>query len=113
MLPGMGSFDPKQMGALMRQMGIKSEEVNATRVIIEKEGGKIIIEQPQVTKISMKGESSYQIAGAAREESQISSDDIKMVAEQAGASEDEAKEALEGSGGDIAEAIVKLQEKKQ
>ena len=111
MLPGMGGMDPKQMGKLMQQMGIKSEEVSANRVVIEREGGKIVIDEPQITKISMRGESTYQIAGKIREEASISADDVKMVAEQANVSEDEAKKALEGAGGDIAEAIVKLQEK--
>lgn len=109
MLPGMGGMDPKQMGKIMQQMGIKSEEVPATRVIIEQEGSKIIIDEPQITKISMKGESTYQIAGKIRQETAISQEDIQMVAEQASVSQEEAKKALEEAGGDIAEAIVKLQ----
>ncbi|PIN83313.1 hypothetical protein COV61_03470, partial [Candidatus Micrarchaeota archaeon CG11_big_fil_rev_8_21_14_0_20_47_5] len=35
MFPGV---NPKQMEQMMRQMGIKSEEIKAKRVIIEKEG---------------------------------------------------------------------------
>jgi len=112
MLPGMGGMDPKQMGKLMSQMGIKTEEISALRVIIEKEGSKIIIESPQITKISMKGDSSYQISGKVVEESAISDEDVKMVAEQAGCSTEDAKKALEDCNGDIAEAIVKLQENK-
>ena len=105
MMPGM---NPRQMQRLMQQMGIKSEEIKASRVVIEREGEKIIIENPQITQIEMQGQKSYQIAGTERTESAISDDDVKMIAEQTGASEADAKKALEGSGGDIAEAILKL-----
>ena len=113
MLPGMGGIDPKQMGKLMQQMGIKSEELAATRVIIEREGSRIVIDEPQITKISMKGESTYQVSGKVREETAISQEDVKMVAEQAKVSEEQAKKALEDSGGDIAEAILKLEKNEQ
>ena len=47
--------------------------------------------------------------GEAREESKgIPDGDIKMVAAQASVSEEDAKKALEESGGDIAEAITRL-----
>jgi nascent polypeptide-associated complex subunit alpha len=100
-------MDPKKMQALMRQMGIKSEEISATKVIIETDSGEsLIIENPQVTQITMQGQKSFQIAGDVRKETKASSDDIKMVMEKTGCSEDAAKEALEKSGGDIAEAIL-------
>jgi nascent polypeptide-associated complex subunit alpha len=56
----------------------------------------------------MQGQKSYQITGNAHTESAISEDDVKMVAEQTGASEENARKALEESNGDIAEAIMKL-----
>jgi len=105
MPPGM---DPRKMQQLMKQMGIDSEELSAKRVVIETEDGKLIIEEPQVTKITMQGNTSFQIAGKIRKEESISDDDVKMVAEQAGVSEEKAKEALKDCNGDIAEAIMKL-----
>lgn len=108
MMPGMGGMNPRQMQRLMQQMGIKSEEIKASRVIIEKEGERTIIEDPQVTLIDMQGQRSYQIVGKERTEAAISADDVKMVAEQTGATEADARKALEESGGDIAEAIMKL-----
>jgi len=111
MIPG--GMDPKKMQAMMRQMGIRSEEINATRVTIETDGGHIIVEQPQVTKITMQGQSSFQIAGNIRVEEKSSAEDIRMVMEQAGCSEEEAKAALDKSGGDIAEAILSLSESKE
>jgi len=109
-IPGM---DPRKMQQMMKQMGIDSQEIDAKSVTIETENEKLIIEEPQVVKISMQGQVSFQISGRLRKEEKISEDDVRMVAEQAGVSEDEARGALKGSNGDIAEAIMKLKESKQ
>jgi nascent polypeptide-associated complex subunit alpha len=110
MFPGLGKFDPKKMQGMMKQLGINQEEIDAERVIIEKtDGNKIIIENPSVQKIKMQGQESFQIAGDAREESgeKFSDEDIKLVMEKTGKSEDEVLSALEETG-DIAEAIIQL-----
>lgn len=112
MMSGFGGIDPKKMQALMRQMGIKQEEVEAERVIIEKKDSRIIIEPVNVQKVVMSGQESWQIVGEAREEinsEEISEEDIKLVMEKTGKSKEEAKRALEETG-DIAEAIVRLSE---
>lgn len=106
-----GGLDPKKMQMLMKQMGIKSDELDAKRVTIETSSGRIVIDSPSVTKITMQGQVSFQIAGAVREESDDKSDDVKMIMEQTGCSEEAAKSALEKSGGDIAQAILSLGEK--
>ncbi len=112
MIPG--GMDPKKMQAMMRQMGIKSEEIDAVKVTIETSDGKTIsIDQPQVTKITMQGQSSFQIAGNIRVEEKSSEEDLKLIMEQTGCTEEEAKAALEKSGGDIAQAIVSLTEGKE
>ena len=104
-------MDPKKMQTVMKQMGIKSEDLNANSVIIETDSGRIVIDEPQVTKITMQGQSSFQIAGNIREEEAgISEDDVKLVMEQVSCSEEEAKAALTKTNGDIAEAIVSLSE---
>ena len=106
----MGKINPKQMQAMMKQMGINQQEVEAQRVIIEKSDGKIIINNPSVQKITMQGNESFQITGEISEESEeFSEEDIKLVMEKTGKSEDEVKEALEETK-DIAEAIIKLSE---
>ncbi len=107
MIPG--GLDPKKMQQMMRQMGIKSDEIPATKVTIETESGAtLIIENPQVTQITMQGQKSFQIAGDVRTEEKSSGDDIRLVMEKTGCSEAQAKEALEKSKGDIAEAILSL-----
>lgn len=103
-----GGIDPKQMKAMMQKMGIKQENIDAKRVIFELDDKNIVIDEPQVVKIMMQGQESWQITGEAREESGISEDDIKQVMEKTGKSKEEAKEALEQANGDLAEAILNL-----
>ncbi len=108
MIPGIGGLNPKKMQALMRQMGISQEEIPSKRVIIEKDGGgKIIINSPEVLRIKVQGNTSFQISGDIFEEDS-SEEDIKTIMEKTGCSEEEAKKALEESGGDLAEAILSL-----
>ncbi|MBX4212353.1 nascent polypeptide-associated complex protein [Candidatus Pacearchaeota archaeon] len=106
MFPGMG-LNPKKIQAMMKQMGINQEEVPAERVIIEKSDGRIVIENPNVQKIIMQGQESWQITGESKEENGIRDEDISLVAEKTGKSRHEAKKALEETN-DIAEAIMKL-----
>ncbi len=104
-----GGIDPKKMQAMMKQMGIKQEDIASTRVIIEREDGNIVIENPHVVKIVMQGQESWQITGEAREEAAgISEEDVKIVMEKSNVSHDKAKKALEVSEGDIAQAIIDL-----
>ncbi len=114
-----GGVNPKQMQTMMKRMGIKMEEIDAEEVIIKCSDKDIVITNPSVAKVVMQGQASFQITGQEHtreitpegEEDvsvEISEDDVKMVAEQTGVSEDAAREALEKTGGDIAEAIMNL-----
>lgn len=110
MIPGV---NPRQLQAMMRQMGMSQEEIDATQVIIKTPTKDLVIDSPGVQKISMQGNTSLQITGDIREvevqaKIEISQDDISTVKEQAGVSEDEARKALEEAEGDIAQAIVNL-----
>ncbi len=109
-----GGMDPKKMQAVMKQMGIKQEEIEAVRVLIEKaDGGKTVIENPSVVKIMMQGQESWQISGEAHDESAdegVSESDIELVMEKTGKPYDVCKEALGRSEGDIAACIVALSE---
>lgn len=106
-----GGVNPKQMSQMMRQMGIKVDEVDASKVTFElKNGKKLVFENPQIQAMTMQGKKTYTLIGEAKEEDNIPSEDIQMVAEQTGATKEEAKAALEETNGDIAEAILKLKE---
>jgi nascent polypeptide-associated complex subunit alpha len=100
------------MKKMMRQMGMESEELDATEVIIKLTDGEIVIENPNVTIITAMGQKTYQVIGEEKTEIAIPQDDIKLVAMQANVSEEEAKEALEKTEGDLAEAIVLLGKEK-
>lgn len=98
------------MEAMMKQMGISQENIDASRVIIEKnDGSKIFIENPSVIKMKIQGQENFQISGHVSESSipQISEEDIKTIMEKTGATEKDARETLEKTH-DLAEAIMEL-----
>ena len=92
----------------MSKMGVKQEDIPASEVIIKSPGKEIIIKNPNVVKVNMMGQETYQITGEVSEGSGISEDDILTVADKAEVSEDEALKALEKHKGDLAEAIMDL-----
>ena len=106
-----GGIDPKKMQAMMKQMGIAQEEIDASKVKIEKtDNTKLIIENPSVIKIKMQGQESFQITGEAKEETsapEISEDDINTIVEKTGCTKKQGLDALEKTG-DLAEAILEL-----
>jgi len=106
-------MNPRQMRQAMKRLGIQQEEIDAKEVIIRLQDKEIIISNPSVSKVNMMGQETYQIVGEEHERSlstrpEISDEDIDTVAEQTGASKEEAKEAIEEANGDLAEAIMKL-----
>ena len=105
----MFNIDPKKMQAMMKQMGMSQEEISAERVVIEKtNGGKMIIENPSVSKIKIQGQETFQISGSVLEEDEsFSEEDIQTIIEKTGVSEEIARETLEKMGG-LAEAILEL-----
>jgi len=112
MMPGM---DPRAMKQAMKRMGIKQEDIDALQVIIRCEDKEIIIDQPQVAKINMMGQESFQIGGTISEhaletKAEINEDDIKTVMEQCNVSEDDARKAIEDAEGDLAQAILNLKD---
>ena len=111
MIPGMGGINPKQMQKMMKQLGIKSDEIEADRVIIEGKTKRIIIENPNVTAIEMKGQKTYTIMGEEKiEEKGFSDEDIEMVMSQAGVDRKKAEAGLKKNDGDIAQTILELKE---
>jgi nascent polypeptide-associated complex subunit alpha len=109
----MPNIDPRQLKRIMDSMGIKSNDMDALRVVIECADKDIIIEEPHVTAIEAQGSVSFQISGKVKEigkaKAEINEDDVKMVAEQSGVGDiSAARAALEECNGDIAEAILKL-----
>lgn len=102
-------IDPKKMEHAMRQMGMNVTNIDAEEVIIKTADKEIVISNPQVSKIKMMGQETFQIIGeiSERPREDVSEEDIEMVADQAGVSREEARDMLKETG-DIAEAIMKL-----
>lgn len=108
-----GGINPTQLKSMMRQMGMSQRDIEANEVVIKTRDKVYIFKNPQVQKISMQGNESFQIVGEyevleSEVNGVISEDDVKTVCEQANVSADKAREALEKSKGDIAQAIVDL-----
>jgi len=107
----LGGMNPAKMQGMMKKMGISQVNLPVKRVVFEMEDSNIVIEEPSVTKISMQGQVSYQVTGEESEEGEeevFSEEDVSLVVEKTGKSEDEVRAALAESDGDIAEAIVGL-----
>ncbi len=98
------------MKKLMKQMNMQA--VPAERVEIINAGRKLVIENPEVTKMSVMGETVFQIKGVVREEEELSipEEDIELICEKTGASREEARKALEACEGDLARAIETLKD---
>jgi len=108
MIPGMAGFNPAQMKSMMKQFGIKSEDLKAKKVIIELEDKKIIISEPQVTVIDLQGQRTFTVLGQEKIEELESREDIELIMQQTNCSEEQAKKALKESNGDLAKAIESL-----
>ena len=105
----LGKLNQKQVEKMMRQMGMKAEEIDAVEVIIKTKDKELLIENPVVQKINIMGQDSIQIQGNIIERSleKYSEEDVNMVVEQANVSVEEARALLDETNGDIAEAILK------
>lgn len=110
-----GRIDKRQMERAMRQMGIKTTELEGVReVVIKLSDKEIVLPNAQVTLTEMPGQRSYQVSGEEFErksEPEAVEEDVKLVMEQAGVDREAAVNALKETGGDIAAAILKLKPK--
>ena len=123
MFPGMGGrgVDPKRLQAMMRQMGIKMEDIeDVEEVVIRTKDKEYVFHDAEVSKMTAQGQVTWQLAGepvirprapaepAAPVKISYSDEDVKLVMEQAKVSEKQAREALDEANGQPAEAIMKL-----
>jgi len=103
-------FDPRSMNKILSQFGIKTKEINAIKVVIELEDKTIVISNPNITVMEMKGERIYQIVGEEKETPKIKEEDIELVMKETGKNREEVIKILEEVNGDLAEAILRLKE---
>ncbi len=108
----MPNINPREMEKMMKKLGMKQENIDAEEVTISCKHKKIIVKNPQITKINMMGQESLQITGDIEEQEMegFTDEDIHIVMEQTGCTREKAKEALEKEK-DIAAAILYLNNK--
>ncbi len=105
-------MNPAKVKQMMKQMGINITEINdVEQVIIRTVDRDIVFNDANVSIMNAQGVDTYQVVGPPEEvarELEIPDDDIRLVAEQTGVSEDQARDALKNANGDLAEAIMAL-----
>jgi len=112
MIPGMNK---RQMRQAMKKMGINQEQIDASEVIIRMADRDLIIRNPDVARVNMMGQETFQIVGEVEELERettpdINEEDVQTVVDQTGVSQDIARQAIEDANGDLAQAILSLQE---
>ncbi len=119
----MRRISPRQFRRMAQRMGLSVTQLeDVEEVVITLKDKKLVFESPIVTVLTVKGgEPIYQIMGeyreepleeAVEEEIEIPEEDVQLVAAQAGVSPEEARAALEETGGDLAQAIFLLRSRK-
>lgn len=105
-----GNINPRQMQKMMARMGMQQQEIDASEVIIRTAEKELVFVKPSVSKVNVMGQETWQIVGKAQERKReaFSDEDVRTVMEQTGVDAEKAREALEESKGDLAEAILKL-----
>ena len=105
MIPGV---NPKQLEGMLKQLGMKMENITATQVVIKTDTGDITINDPQVVKTTMKGQIVYQVSSNVNEAT-FTEEDVKLVMDQTGVQDrKKVEKALQESNGEVVEAIMKL-----
>lgn len=111
--------NPREAKRMMQRMGMSMDAVaDVEHVVIKTSSKEITIEQPEVAILAVQGQKIFQVTGGKvtekaveRKASGVADEDVKLVADQTGKTEEEARRALEESGGDLAKAILLLQAK--
>ena len=110
--------NPREARRMMQRMGMSMDSVpDVTQVIVKTANKDIVIDEPEVAILNMQGQRIYQVMGGKVTEKAvviekklaIPNEDVQLVAGQTGKSVEEARKALEESGGDLAKAILLLQ----
>lgn len=107
---------PREARRMMERLGLgMCEFPDVQQVVLQTSTKEIIIENPEVAVLEMHGQKIFQVTGekitekAIKKEMAIPEEDVRLVADQTGKRVEEAKRALEETGGDLAKAILLLQ----
>ncbi|GEM_PF-263077 len=114
----------KKMQKMMKDFGMETEDLDVKKVIFVFDEEEWIFEEPKVQVMDILGVKTYSITGKPKKikkekveeeevKVEITEEDVELVANQCNVSKEEARKALEECNGDIAEAILKLEEEKE
>ncbi|AHF98912.1 NagC family transcriptional regulator [Halostagnicola larsenii XH-48] len=124
---GGGGLNPRKMEQMMKQMGIDVDDIDAEEVIIRTADHDLVFTDPEVTKMDARGQETYQVIGTPEERDSgsageleagesdddsaggVDEDDVDLVVTRTGASEEEARQALEDNDGDLAATVAELE----
>ena len=122
MIPG-GRVNPRQMKQMMKRLGIEQEDLGEVEEVVIRTAEKgDVFRNASVSAMTAQGQKIWQVIGepvvrarpdatkqpAASAGPAVSEEDVALVAEKAGVSEEEARKVLEECGGEPAEAIIRL-----
>lgn len=115
----MRRVSPREAKRMMQRMGLSMGEMPDVQQVVFKTSTKeIIIENPEVAIMEMRGQKIFQVTGekivekAIEKKVTIPDEDVQLVATQARVSVEEARAALEQTKGDLAQAILLLSQTK-
>ncbi|AAB98268.1 TPA: nascent polypeptide-associated complex protein [Methanocaldococcus jannaschii] len=115
----------KKMQKMMKDFGMETEDLDVRKVIFVFDDEEWVFEEPKVQVMDILGVKTYSITGKPKKikkekveeeeevKVEITEEDVELVAKQCNVSKEEARKALEECNGDIAEAILKLEEEKE
>jgi nascent polypeptide-associated complex subunit alpha len=136
---GGGGLNPRKMKQMMEQMGIDIEDIEAEEVVIRTPDEDLVFTDADVQLMDAQGQQTYQIVGepesrskgeggsggsaggagdsgaddgdtgASGDDGAIPDADVEIVSQRTGASEADAREALEATDGDLAAAVERLE----
>ena len=107
-------INPRQLEKMAKKMGMQMAEIEAEQVIIKTPEKDIVITNPQVSKVNVMGQETFQVSGEVSERSRepFTNEDIETVISQTGASREEVMQALRETHGDLAESIMRIKKNK-
>ena len=116
------NLNQREMQRMMKKAGISMDTVDgAVKVEIHLDNGQmIVINNPVINKVDVAGQTTFQVVGSdiieqsiesEEKEVKILEEDITLVSQQTGVDIDTAKNALEMTSGDLAQAIMLLKNK--
>jgi nascent polypeptide-associated complex subunit alpha len=111
-------MNSRQLAQMMKRFGINVKNIdNVEKVLIQTDTKEYVFDTAEVTVMEAQGQKTFQIIGEPTVKNRggvpedALKDDIKLIMEQTGKSEEEVKKALKETNGDLAEAILKLSQK--